>query len=202
MSNPILRTGNQPPQTSDGDRFPPLSPSDLTESQQKVYAAVTAPPRGNGPFTVVDDDGVLAGPFNALLYAPNVGDAVQQLGAALRFGGTLTARLRELIICTVAAEMDSAYEWYAHSRVAATVGVSEHELSSIREGGSPEGLNEEERAALALTHELLADTTVSPAVHAAALEHHDHAGITEITVLTGYYRLLAGILAAGDISAP
>ncbi|HET9348269.1 MAG TPA: carboxymuconolactone decarboxylase family protein, partial [Arthrobacter sp.] len=49
---------------------------------------------------------------------------------------------------------------------------------------------------------LLRGTTVGPEVHAAALEHFGHGGITEISVLVGYYRLLAGILAAGDVPLP
>ena len=111
-----------------GGRFPLLAPNALTDAQRALYEAVAGPPRANGPFLVVDDGSHLAGPFNALLYSPDIGQAVQALGAALRFGGSLSDRTRELVICAVATELNSDYEWYAHSRVALSVGVRPAEL--------------------------------------------------------------------------
>lgn len=116
---------------SHAGRFPLLAPDALMDAQRAVYDAAAGPPRANGPFVVVDDDGHLAGPFNALLYSPDIGQAVQALGAALRSGGTLSGRTRELVICAVAAELDSDYEWYAHSRVALSVGVCPAELAVL-----------------------------------------------------------------------
>ena len=183
-------------------RFPLLAPGELSDQQRRVYEAIAGPPRGNGPFSIVDEAGRLAGPFNALLHSPAIGDAVQGLGAVLRFGGSLPDRTRELVICAVAAELESAYEWYAHSRVATSVGISGTELEKLHDGESPDTLTADEDAALGLARALLRGNTVSPDVHSAALEHFGHGGITEISVLVGYYRLLAGILAAGDVPLP
>ena len=66
--------------------FPLLAPNELSADQQELYEKITAGPRANGPFRIMHDDGSLAGPFNALLFAPRIGNAVQELGAALRFG--------------------------------------------------------------------------------------------------------------------
>jgi alkylhydroperoxidase family enzyme len=167
-----------------------------------VYGAIAGPPRGNGPFSIVDEAGRLNGPFNALLFSPAIGNAVQALGAVLRFSGSLPDRTRELVICAVAAELESAYEWYAHSRVATVAGVSGTELKKLHDGDIPDTLSADESAALGLTRSLLRGNAVGPEVHAAALEHFGHSGITEISVLVGYYRLLAGILAAGDVPLP
>jgi hypothetical protein len=82
------------------------------------------------------------------------------------------------------------------------VGVSGTELKKLHDGESPDTLTADESAALGLTRALLRGKTVGPDVHAAALEHFGHGGITEISVLVGYYRLLAGILAAGDVPLP
>ena len=106
-------------------------------SSADLYGAIAGPPRGNGPFSIVDEAGCLTGPFNALLHSPAIGDAVQALGAVLRFGGSLPDRTRELVICAVAAELESAYEWYAHSRVATSVGVSGTELKKLHDGDIP-----------------------------------------------------------------
>lgn len=185
-----------------GGRFPLLAPHELSDQQRDLYDAIAGPPRGDGPFALADEAGCLTGPFNALLHSPAIGDAVQAVGAVLRFGGSLPDRTRELVICAVAAELESAYEWYAHSRVATSVGVSGTELEKLHDGESPDTLTADEGAALGLTRALLRGKTVGPEVHAAALEHFGHGGITEISVLVGYYRLLAGILAAGDVPLP
>ncbi|MHA7293386.1 carboxymuconolactone decarboxylase family protein [Arthrobacter sp. HLT1-21] len=185
-----------------GGRFPLLAPDALDDEQLALYNTIAGPPRAGGPFLVVDADGHLAGPFNALLYAPQIGQAVQALGAALRFGGKLPARTRELVICAVAAERCSAYEWYAHSRVALTVGITNEELGSLRGGFLPAELPDDEHSALTFTAALLGGRTVTDSDHAAALKHHGHAGITELSILVGYYRALSGLLAAGDVNAP
>lgn len=194
-----VSAGSRPRQAG---RFPLLAPAELSDQQRDLYDAIAGPPRGNGPFSLADEAGCLTGPFNALLHSPAIGNAVQALGAVLRFGGSLSDRTRELVICAVAAELESAYEWYAHSRVATSVGISGTELSKLRAGEFPDTLAPDESAALVLARALLRGNAVGPDVHAAALEHFGHGGVTEISVLVGYYRLLAGVLAAGDVPAP
>lgn len=186
----------------DGGRFPLLAPRELSPEQQSLHQAIAGSPRNTGPFLIADDAGHLAGPFNALLFAPGIGQAVQALGAALRFSGSLPDRTRELVICAVAAATNSDYEWYAHSRVATTVGISGNELAELRRGGSPATFSSAEQGALGVTHALLGGSTVNSDVHAAALEHFGHGGVTELSVLVGYYRMLAGLLAVGGVSAP
>lgn len=187
---------------ADGGRLPLLAPADLTDAQRRLYDTIVAPPRSTGPFLVVDDDGHLAGPFNALLSAAELGQSVQAVGAALRFSGKLSDRIRELCICLVAAELDSDYEWYAHSRVAVTVGVTTAELHELAAGTLPESLAPAETAALVLALALVRGSRVSSTVYSAALTHYGAPGVVELTVLIGYYRLLAGLLAVADVPAP
>lgn len=182
--------------------FPLLAPAGLSADQQDLYEKITAGPRANGPFRIMHDDGSLAGPFNALLFAPGIGNAVQELGAALRFKGELPSRTRELVICAVAAALDSEYEWYAHSRAAVVVGVSGEELAQLEAGNVPDSASESERAALELTRELIAEAGVTDSVRAQARTHFGPNGLTELTVLVGYYRTLAGLLAVADVRAP
>ncbi|WP_051441781.1 carboxymuconolactone decarboxylase family protein [Arthrobacter sp. H14] len=193
---------SDPGKRAQGGRFPLLVPDRLSSEQRVLYEAVAGPPRAGGPFLVVDDDGCLAGPFNVLLYSPGIGQAVEALGSALRFGGTLSDRTRELVICAVAAALDSDYEWYAHSRVARSAGISPDELETLQAGRMLQGLPADEQAALALASALLHGRGVESDIHAEALKHFGHAGITELSVLVGYYQMLAGLLAAGDVPAP
>jgi 4-carboxymuconolactone decarboxylase len=183
-------------------RFPLLAPDELSAAQKDLYEKITAGPRANGPFRIMHDDGSLPGPFNALLFAPEIGNAVQELGAALRFKGELPDRTRELVICAVAAALNSEYEWYAHSRAAVVVGVSEEELTQLKAGSIPANASDSEAAALELTRELVAEAGVNQTIRVTAQKHFGHSGMTEISVLVGYYRTLAGLLAVADVPAP
>jgi 4-carboxymuconolactone decarboxylase len=174
----------------------------LDPAQRALHDAVAGGPRAGGPFLVTDEQGRLLGPFNALLHAPGIGDAVQRLGSALRFEGSLPARTREMVICAVAVHWDSAYEWYAHRRVALTSGVTQGELDQLRQGLVPASLTPAESAGLRLAWALLLDRSVDGGVYADALTHHAEAGVVELTVLVGYYQALGGLLAAFDVPAP
>ena len=186
----------------DGGRLPLLEPDGLEPEQQDLYAAITHGPRAGGPISVVDGEGRLLGPFNALLHSPGIGAAVERLGAALRFSGAVDARTRELVICAVAAHWRSDYEWYAHSRLGRAVGMSAQDLASVRDARIPEGAAPPEVAALRLAWALLHDRAVPHQVFDEAAGHHGAGGVVELCVLVGYYQLLGGLLAAADIPAP
>lgn len=185
-----------------GGRLPLLAPADLAPAQSRLYEEIVAPPRGTGPFLVVDSRGLLAGPFNALIYSPIIGQAVQALGSALRFGGALPDRTRELLVCLVAAEARCPYEWYAHSRVAATVGVTTAELNALSAGAVPDTVSAAEASVLRLVLALVREGAVGPAIYADALAHHGRSGLVEATTLVGYYQLLASLLIVFDVPAP
>jgi len=101
------------------NRLPGLTPDRLDPEQRELYDAIARGPRSRGPqhFPLVDADGALLGPFNAMLLAPGLGAALQEVGAAIRFHGTLDARARELAILVVASRWDSAFERSSHEAV-------------------------------------------------------------------------------------
>lgn len=176
------------------DRLPPLTPDVLDDAQRALYERITGGPRGSAPQgagSLVEADGRLAGPFGPMLLDPPIGDALQELGAALRYRGVLPASARELVICCVAAHHGSEFEWRVHAPLARDAGVAEDDLDRVRTGGSPTGGSaadrEAARAALALmTHGDLEDDEFQ-AARAAIGE----AGIFEVTALVGYYTTLS-----------
>ena len=180
----------------------PLTPPALRPDQQRLYDSIVDGPRAAGPFSLADRQHRLRGPFNALLHTPGLGAAVEQLGAALRFQGGVPDRTRELVICAVAAHWDSAFEWYAHSRIAVGVGVRPDELRSVRAGRVPESLSPAELVAMRFASALLRDRRVERRLFDEVVEHHGETGLVELSLLVGYYQLLAGVLAADDVPAP
>jgi 4-carboxymuconolactone decarboxylase len=103
-------------------RLPHYRPSELDDAQRDLYDAITGGPRAAKPrpFPLTDAEGRLNGPFNAMLAAPPLGQALQRLGAAVRYETSLSARVREMAILAVAAHWDSAFERYAHEAVGRT----------------------------------------------------------------------------------
>ncbi|HEY2488197.1 MAG TPA: carboxymuconolactone decarboxylase family protein, partial [Streptosporangiaceae bacterium] len=72
---------------------------------------------------LVNEEGGLAGPFNAFVHAPDVGQHLALLGRVLRFGTSLERRLTEVAIITVGARWKAEFEWWAHAGMARRHGV-------------------------------------------------------------------------------
>lgn len=175
-----------------GARLRRLAPGDLSEAQLEVYEAIAGGPRATGPraFALADDEGRLRGPFNAMLLSPPVGNAVQSVGAAVRYGSTLGDRARELAILAVAGHWDSSFEREAHEAVGRNVGLTEEEMATVRRGEIPR-LDLAERAVLAATFALLKDGDMSDEEYQAAVGAVGERGVFELTTLVGYYGMLA-----------
>ena len=116
-------------------RFPKLTPEEMTPAQKEVAAAITAGPRGE-----------VRGPFIALLHNPELASHVQQLGEHLRWKGKLPARLKEMAVLITARRWTCQHEWVMHSKLALQGGLGAGIVEDIRNGREPKGLLDEEKA--------------------------------------------------------
>lgn len=182
-------------------RLKQLPPEALDAAGTDLYERIAGGKRASGPFRLVEDDGSLTGPFNVMLHAPSVGGALSQLGEAIRYATSLDARTREVAILTVAAVHASSFEWYAHERVARQIGMTEAELTSIRRLEA-DGLPEEERVVMRLSHDMAAGKPVSEELFTAAEDLLGTERLVELSVLIGYYELLAGVMELFAIGVP
>lgn len=171
-------------------RQPHLRPEELNPAQRALYRAITEGPRGQSSFRMVDDDGVLQGPFGGFLLAPAVGDALQQLGVAIRFQTGLTDRMRELAILTVAAHHHSAFEQHAHETIGRTVGLTEEELSAVRRREPRSLADADETAVVELTRALL-DGDIDDGLWQRRAVSLGAPIVFELIALVGYYSMLA-----------
>jgi 4-carboxymuconolactone decarboxylase len=167
-------------------------PDELDGDRRALYEAITTGPRGRGPqaFPLTDADGALRGPFNAFLLAPPVGDALQHLGSAIRYGTALSDRVRELAVLVVAAHWDSAFERESHEAVGRAAGLTEAELEALREGAQPPLDDPEEAAALTLVRALVTGD-VDDDTWAAVSPPLSRESVFELSTLVGYYAALA-----------
>ncbi len=112
-------------------RLEPLHPGELTPAQKAVYDHIARGARTRNPqvFALTDEDGRLNGPFNAMLLAPAVGDALQALGTALRYRSSLSGSFREMAVLDTATHWDSAFLRQAHEALVRAAGLAEEEVA-------------------------------------------------------------------------
>ena len=186
------------------DRLPPLSPQQFDDAQRALYDSVVGSPRAGSPgrAPLRDEQGRLNGPFNALLYSPRIGQAVQELGTVVRYGSALTSRAREIAILEVARHAESAYEWSTHVTAGLAAGLTADEISRIEAGTDAGTLDPGESAVRSVVRSLLATGDLPDRLYASAEGTLGEALIVELVVLVGYYQLLAMLLRVARVSAP
>lgn len=186
-------------------RLPYLTPDQLDDRQREVYDALITGPRANPQRPgggMAREDGALIGPFNAMLHAPDVGDVVQQLGAALRFQTSLPRNLLELAVITTAREWTAQFEWWAHARMAAGAGVDPAVIDAVRERREPDFSDPAEATVYRFCRELLDTRRVSDETYAAVEAIIGTRGLVELTMLQGYYGLVSMILNVAEVPLP
>ncbi|MFJ9380736.1 carboxymuconolactone decarboxylase family protein [Streptomyces sp. NPDC101455] len=186
-------------------RLPLLHPDRLGPEQRALYADITAGPRATGRqlFALTDADGHLNGPFNAMLFSPRIGSALQTLGAAIRYGTSLPPRVRETAVLVVAAVWDSAFERYAHEPVGRAAGLTDAEVRALREGADPGLTDPFEHAAWSAARTLAAPPPrLDDGWYEDARAAIGEPMLFELSTLVGYYATLALQLRLFDVPEP
>jgi 4-carboxymuconolactone decarboxylase len=173
------------------------APADLDPDQRALYDAITSGPRAGqaGTVPVTDADGRLLGPFAVMLLTPEIGDAMQRVGAKIRFGTALTGRERELAVLSVAGVLRSDFERLAHEPAARALGLTQAQIDAALAGEAADGLSADEATVSRLARLMTADRTLSDDDYAAGLADLGPARLAELTWLVGYYSALALALA-------
>jgi 4-carboxymuconolactone decarboxylase len=190
--------------TVDHGRLHWFRPEELNESQSQLYERIVAGPRSRTVrvSALTDSEGRLQGPFNAFLIDPVVGEAVENLGAAIRYRSSLTARSREIATLVVAREVRSNYEWLAHSRLALASGLAEDEISAILDERAPETFDAQERQIWEVTRMLLKQRDLDDEMFARARGALGNVLLMELIVLVGHYELIARSLQVWRVPLP
>jgi 4-carboxymuconolactone decarboxylase len=150
---------------------------------------------------VVRPDGALAGPFNAWVTVPDLGQILVQIGSRLRFGTSIERRLLELAIVTVGARWQAEFEWWAHARMARQHGISEDVLTAIAAGRMPD-LAADERLVHLIASQLAAEGHIEDDAYGAGVALLGERGMVELVSLCGYYTLVSFTLNAFTVELP
>ena len=172
-------------------RLPVISPKKYTPEQTKAAKAIISGPRGE-----------VRGPFLMLMHNPKALEAVQKVGAFLRFGGKLDGRLRELVILTTGRIWTAQYEWYAHAPIAIKEGLDPKIVEAIAEKKRPRFKNADERIVYNFTTELHTKRRVSQKTFDAAKKLLGNDGVVELVVLCGHYTVVSMVLNTFEMQVP
>jgi 4-carboxymuconolactone decarboxylase len=183
------------------EKLPPrldlIPPAELAPAQRALYDAITGGPRASqaGTVPITDADGQLLGPFAIMLLSPEVGNAMQQVGAKIRFGTALTGRERELAILTVAGALNSEFERLAHVPAARGLGLTEPQIDAALAGRTADDLSADEAMVGRLARAMTVDRTLSDEDYSDGVAALGRERLAELTWLVGYYSALALSLA-------
>ena len=172
-------------------RLPVVNPKKYTAEQTKAAKAIVSGPRGE-----------VRGPFLMLMHNPKALEAVQQMGAFLRFGGKLDGRLRELVILTTGRIWTAQYEWYAHAPIAIKEGLDPKIVEAIAEKKRPRFKNADERIVYNFATELHTKRKVSQKTFDAAKKLLGNDGVVELVVLCGHYSTISMVLNGFEMGVP
>jgi AhpD family alkylhydroperoxidase len=145
---------------------------------------------------VVASRGSLLRPFETLLHTPALADAVSALGHELRYEGDLSDRDRELATIATGRAQGCDFVWSSHLDAARAAGVGTATIAALERGS--DDVDAGDAAIVAFVRQLCASALVDDATFAAVRERLGDAAVVELSVVVGYYSLLAFVMGAAD----
>ncbi|KAF3999705.1 carboxymuconolactone decarboxylase family protein [Glaciimonas immobilis] len=173
------------------NRLPTIAPEKYTEEQKKAAEDFLASRKVP-----------VFGPFEPLMYSPQVMSQARAMGDYLRYNSALGNTLSELVILITAREWTQDYEWYVHYPIAMKAGIKPDIASAIAAGRRPVGMSDDEEMVYDFTTELNKNKRVSDATFSRAEKRFGNKGIVDLTGINAYYTLLAMQLNVAQYQLP
>jgi 4-carboxymuconolactone decarboxylase len=164
------------------ERLPMIPADKLSDAQKKSVADMQA-----GSFGV-------GGPFVALLREPKLADQAYAMATYFRNESVLGPKLTELVILLAARDWTQQFEWTAHYSRALKAGLKQETVNALAEGRRPSGMPEDEEIVYDFWNELDHNKGVSDTTYDRAVKKFGQEGVVSLTVLNGYYAMLAMVL--------
>jgi len=167
------------PRDTDESRIAPVEPERLTDEGRAVFDRIA------------ESRGRVAGPFSLLLHVPELADRVQRVGAYLRYEATLARDVAELAVLVTARVWRSEFEWDAHEAHARRAGIPDEVIEALRADAEDQITDARLRAIVKFTRSLATSARVPAATYRVILDELAIDGTVELTLLVGYYTMLA-----------
>jgi AhpD family alkylhydroperoxidase len=135
-----------------------------------------------------------------LLHAPPVATGWIALFDAIRRQSTLPGRLRELVICRIAAINGASYEWDAHAPIALAEGATRAQLDALRDWRGSDAFDATDRAVLAYCDAMTQQVHVPDDIAAAVHDAFPPRQLVELTATIAGYNCVSRVLEALEIT--
>ena len=173
-------------------RIPLVTREQITEKEKPAYDAFMLSRAGRPNI----------GPYSLLLHMPEMAQRLEALRTYIRDESSLPQRLQELVMISVAREMDCAFIWYAHAAAARQAGVRGDVVDAIREKRLLTNLEPDEQTVVDFTRELLQQRKVSRLTFDAATARFGQRGTMTLTNLIASYAVLSYNMNTYELQAP
>ena len=173
-------------------RIPLVTREQITEKEKPAYDAFMLSRAGRPNI----------GPYSLLLHMPEMAQRLEALRTYIRDESSLPPRLQELVMISVAREMDCAFIWYAHAAAARQAGVRGDVVDAIREKRPLANLEPDEQTVVDFTRELLQQRKVSRPTFDAATSRFGQRGTMTLTNLIASYAVLSYNMNTYELQAP
>lgn len=130
-------------------------------------------------------------------HSPEVIESFRSFARQVWDESTLSTRERELITLRVARELDSAYVWHQHARIALTAGITPDEIRSIAMNAL-DSFPDREQALLSYARAYVYGT-VDEADHESLATWYEARAIVELGMVAGLYALICRSMDALDV---
>jgi len=144
----------------------------------------------------------LAGPYNAMLRSPVLGQRMFDLLYYLRWQTSLPRRLNEFAILITGRLWRSQVEWLAHAPLAITEGLAPQIVADLKANKRPDNMQPDEAAVYDFVMELSSGHAVSHDTFQRAKRLLGEQQVVDLTAVTGTYVTVAMILAMAEQGVP
>lgn len=175
-------------------RLAQLAEDQLDQAQSALLQSLRSGPRGKGV--------PLGGPFGCYMYAPELGEVIQQFAAFCRFKTRLPKRLSEFAILVIGQMWKAQYEFYVHAQEAERAGVSPQTIRDLKAGRTPTKAAKDERALYDFIKELHQKRRVSDRTYKRVQALLGDAGMVEFLGILGSYTLTSMVLNTFRVPLP
>jgi 4-carboxymuconolactone decarboxylase len=177
------------------ERYPALSPDQLSPEQKAYIEGLQKPPRNN-------TTGLKNPPFKVYMRSPALASKLEAVSDYVRWGTGQPPRLTELAIMITARQWSSQWIWRGHYRAAVKGGLDPSVGGDIAAGRRPTKMKEDETILYNYATELYRDKAVSDATFAAAVKAFGEKGLIDLVATMGYYDTVAMTLITAKAVAP
>ena len=178
-------------------RFAEIPSNQYTPEQQEAYR------------TAIDAEGLKPGaalpsaPLKIWMSNPKLVKAVAPLIWYFHPGHfSLSPRERELVVCILTSKWHTPYTIYAHETFAKGAGMPPEMIDAVISGLPASFANEREQVIYEMATALANSRWISKGLYDRAVKALGHTGITDVTVLMGFYTAVSLTVGFYDVPAP